>query len=272
MRDIDRNNIAVPDGLKDLLEASMDRAQARKRRRSRIAVSAAAFVVAAFLVLPNTTPAVSQALTGLPLIGDVFSVLTVRDFQDETYIQDEAPRFIADVEIPYIAASDPDAQAEADAVNEEIDNTLKEAIAGYEEAKAAAKDQGFGELLAEGQIVSDSTDYFTLKVTMYTSDASGFLQEDYYTVAKSSGKRVMLADVYGQGCEEAISEDILRQMKEQMAEDDSREYFIGEDGFTGIDADQDFYIDENGDAVICFDEAQEAPAYMGAPQFIVKGL
>lgn len=257
------DNRNIPAGLQGLLEAQMDRAEAHKKRKRRLSVSAAALVLAMGLVMPNTTPQISQALSGIPVIGNAFSVVTVRDFEQDS------GSFIADVEIPYIVAESPEAQAEADRINAEIDASLGDAIADFEAAREAYGGQGYGELLAEGSIVSDGRDYFTLKVTTYSSGADGFLQDDCYTIDKSTGKRVMLADVYGAGCESAIYDDVVRQMKTAMDEDGSKEYFVGDDGLTEIGTDQDFYINEEGDPVICFDEAEVAPAYMGSPEFTV---
>ena len=263
MAEKNNNNIRVPDGLMTLLETSMNKAEAHKKRRKRVAYSAAILVLAACLVLPNTTPAVSQALSGLPVIGNAFGVVTVRDFSEDT------PGYFADVKVPYIAAADAGSQAEADKINEEIDKSLDEAVADFEQLREEAEGKGFGELLSDWEIVSDSSDYFTLKVSAYTSNADGFMKEDYYNIDKKTGKRVLLSDVYGAGCEKKITEDIVRQMKEQMEEDESLSYFIGGDGFTQIAEDQDFYMDENGDPVICFDEMEVAPAYMGTPEFTV---
>ena len=68
-----------------------------------------------------------------------------------------------------------------------------------------------------------------------------------------------------------ISEEIIRQMKA----DPETPYFIGEqeegfEGFTKIDENQNFYINEQGQLVIAFDEYEVGPGYIGAPQFVIE--
>ena len=60
-------------------------------------------------------------------------------------------------------------------------------------------------------------------------------------------------------------------MRAQMKQDDSVSYFIDSDlpdeDFSEIDPNQDFYIDKNGDLVVCFDEYEVAPGSMGTVSF-----
>ena len=69
------------------------------------------------------------------------------------------------------------------------------------------------------------------------------------------------------------SAQIKEQMLQRMAEDENQIYFINSDmpetDFKQIAADQSFYINQQGQLVIAFDEYEVAPGSMGAPQFIV---
>ena len=63
-------------------------------------------------------------------------------------------------------------------------------------------------------------------------------------------------------------------MRAQMAENPEIEYWIDSEedpeyDFSRIREDQDFYIDDQGRLVICFNEMEAAPMYMGTVEFII---
>ena len=64
-------------------------------------------------------------------------------------------------------------------------------------------------------------------------------------------------------------------MREAMAADESRTYWVDSTetpywNWQGIEEDQNFYLDENGNLVVVFDEYEVAPGYMGAQEFTVE--
>jgi hypothetical protein len=60
-------------------------------------------------------------------------------------------------------------------------------------------------------------------------------------------------------------------MQDQMAADENKIYFIKSDeepsGFDKITDDTNFYINDDGNVVIVFDEYEVAPGYMGVVEF-----
>jgi hypothetical protein len=92
-------------------------------------------------------------------------------------------------------------------------------------------------------------------------------------VDKTTGNIITLSDLYGQDTDyiDTISKEIKRQMQDRMATDENNIYFIKSDeepsGFDKITDDTNFYIDENGNVVIVFDEYEVAPGYMGVVEF-----
>ena len=65
----------------------------------------------------------------------------------------------------------------------------------------------------------------------------------------------------------ALTAEVLRQMEEQMARSEEVVYFPEE--LTAISPDQNFYLDENGNIVLVFDEYTVAPGSMGMPEFTI---
>ena len=70
-----------------------------------------------------------------------------------------------------------------------------------------------------------------------------------------------------------ISENIKAQMKEQMAADENVTYWLDSDmpewDFTEITDETGFYLNDKGEVVICFNEGDVAPMYMGCVEFVI---
>ncbi len=260
------DNITVPENTEKLLMDSMDMAVRRKKQiKRRRTVSCLAAALAVVIAVPNLSPTAARAMESVPVLGNLFSILTVRDYQDES------DRYNADVKIPYISASDEISQEEADKINAEIEATCTRLIDEYETNKKELAGEGYEDLVIKSEIASDSKDFFTLKLILYTGAGSGYQQDDYYTIDKKTGKQVLLGDILSGNYIETINREIIRQMKEQMDSDSSAVYFIGPemDGFVSISSDQDFYFDKDGNIVICFDEYEVAPGSMGCVSFTI---
>ena len=71
-----------------------------------------------------------------------------------------------------------------------------------------------------------------------------------------------------------ISEDIKRQMQEQMSADDMICYWLNDEieelNFEKITEDTSFYLNEKNNVVINFDEGDVAPMYMGSVEFEIS--
>ena len=109
------DNITVPENTEKLLMDSMDMAVRRKKQiKRRRTVSCLAAALAVVIAVPNLSPTAARAMESVPVLGNLFSILTVRDYQDES------DRYNADVKIPYISASDDISKEEDDKINAEI--------------------------------------------------------------------------------------------------------------------------------------------------------
>ena len=64
-------------------------------------------------------------------------------------------------------------------------------------------------------------------------------------------------------------------MREQMAADETVQYWLDDPeveewNFDKIAEDQDFYVNEDGHIVVCFNEYDVAPGSMGCVEFILN--
>lgn len=256
------DQIPVPQEARDRIEAGIMRARLEKNRSDRMknmkrtGVTAAALVLT-FGIAVNASPVVAQAMDGIPVIGSIARVVTIRNYNEST---DNG--MMADISVPQIDGNV--------AANAEMDAYAKELIARYEKEVVAqlGQEEGHYALESSYEVVSDNDKYVSIRINTVETMASGAEFVKIFTVDKATGQTVSLKDYLNSPEKlEAVSQNI----KDQMAEDEGKVYFTeGEVGsFTGLTGDENFYLNEAGELVIVFGEYEVAPGYMGTVSFTI---
>lgn len=260
------DQIPVPQEARDRIEAGIMRARLEKKRSDRMknmkrtGVTAAALVLT-FGIAVNASPVVAQAMDGIPVIGSIARVVTIRNFSETT---DNG--MMADISVPQIDGNV--------AANAEMDAYAKELISRYEKEVVAqlGQEEGHYALESSYEVVSDNDKYVSIRINTVETMASGAEFVKIFTVDKATGQTVSLKDYLNSPEKlEAVSQNIKDQMAAQMAEDEGKVYFTeGEPGgFTGLTGDENFYLNEAGELVIVFGEYEVAPGYMGTVSFTI---
>ncbi len=257
-----------------------DRMNNKERRNAKFIrlVAAAAVLVGIFMILPNTSAAVANAMEQIPVIGQLVKVVTFRDYEYET------DRNMADIKVPEIK---PDIQIEDGQINnsdalENLEHTTEEINAEIQEItdKLIAEfeanleyEEGFQDIIVKSEVLSTTDDYFTLKLICYQGAGSGYEWNYYYTIDLNTGERLKLKDLFKEGADyiTPISENIKEQMQEQMDNDENVFYWLHDDiedlNFKSITDETSFYLNEKDNVVIGFNEGDVAPMYMGTVEF-----
>lgn len=258
---------------KRMEEADMaNRREGNKKRLIRFGGAAAA-IVAAFMILPNTSAAIAHAMEQIPIIGQLVEVVTFRDYSYET------DRNMADVEVPEIKLDEQVADSE---VKEELERSTEEINAEIqkitdqliEEFEANLEyEEGYQDIVVKSEILATEADYFTLKLICYQGAGSGYQWNYYYTIDLNTGERLQLKDIFQDGADyiTPISENIKEQMQTQMDADEQVYYWLNDEieewNFKAITDETSFYLNDKGNVVIGFDEGEVAPMYMGTVEF-----
>lgn len=236
--------------------------------------TAAAALITGFLVLPNTSSTVAHAMGQIPVIGHLVEAVTFRDYKYES------ERNMADIKIPEVQIKEGQAgnnQAQeklkqsADEINAEIQKITSQLVAEFEENLEF--EGGYQDVTVDSEVLATTEDYFTLKLNCYQGAGSGYQWNYYYTIDLNTGERLKLKDIFQKGADyiTPISENIKKQMKERMDADENAIYWLDNDieewNFKSIDDNTSFYLDENGQVVIGFNEGDVAPMYMGTVEF-----
>jgi hypothetical protein len=266
------HNIPVPDAARISLAAGIERAKKEKRRIQMMKMTkrtgfTAAAAMAAIVIMANASPVTANAMEEIPVLGAIAKVVTFRTFEDANN------NYEAKIDIPKVSINEKDNVK----VNRSIEEYANQLIAEYE--KQVAGDQagdGHYSVTSSYDVVTDNDKYLSLRINTTVIMASGAESVKIFTIDKETGNVVSLKDLMKDKADyiTAISDNIKKQMEEQMAADDSKMYFYntGEDSvdeFKQITGDESFYFNANGEIVIAFDEYEVAPGYMGAVEFTI---
>lgn len=250
----------------------MDQKEHKKNSMVKCA-TAAAILVGAFIVLPNTSYTIAHAMEQIPIIGKLVEVVTFRDYEYET------DRNMADITVPEIKLDETaqnsniqeNLEHTADEINAEIREITDELVAEFE---ANLKyEEGYQDVVVKSEVLTTTADYFTLKLICYQGAGSGYQWNYYYTIDLKTGERLHLKDLFVEGADyiTPISENIKEQMQAQMDADENVYYWLNDEieewNFKAITDETSFYLNEKDHIVIGFNEGDVAPMYMGTVEF-----
>ncbi|MBO5154319.1 MAG: DUF3298 domain-containing protein [Eubacterium sp.] len=249
----------------------------RKKRWGKVAAGAVAAAAAFVILLPNLSMSVAYAWEKLPVLSTIVKVVVWRDYHVEE------GRYEANVSIPKVTVEPEDGADEAvkeqlkqsaDQINASVKEMTDQIIAEFEAGLERDTElQGADHIHVGHEVVTDNDRYFSMKVWSVEEMGSGFEQDHYYTIDRSTGQILTLADLLTDDSYiETISEEIKRQMQAQMDADENVYYWLHDEeipewNFQQIAKDQSFYISQEGNLIICFNEGDVAPMYMGCVTF-----
>lgn len=264
-----------------IMEAKLVNRAESRRKVAKVGLSLAAAVAIVLLVLPNTSQSIAYAMSKVPVIGKVVEVATIREYKYDDGKSE------ADIEVPEIsisASTEDGEEAESSAelpeqlevttkdINDQITLITDRIVAEF---KANTKDDvGYQNVMVKSEVIESTEDYFTLKLICYQGAGSGAEWDYYYTIDLRTGEQMKLSDLFEEDSEylQLISENIKEQMRQQMEEDPNVSYWVDEEeipewNFEEITEDVNFYLNKDENIVICFDEGEVAPMYMGCVEF-----
>ena len=264
------------------MKKQIESAKKETRHPLRNLAAAAAAAAVILTILPNTSGSVAYAMSRIPILAQWVEVVTFRDYQYES------SRNNADIRVPEIVPQIPKedekqaqtdspakqkVQKTADEINREIQSITDQLI---REFKENLDPDGRQSMQVSSEVIATTEQYFTLKLNCYQGAGSGAEWNYFYTNHLETGERLQIKDLFTKDSDyiTLISEEIKRQMKDQMAKDENIFYWVEYDdvpewNFEAITEETQFYLNENEEVVICFNEGDVAPMYMGCVEFTI---
>lgn len=257
------------EAMKEKIEqAKKDKRKERRRNIVKYTAGAVTAAMAAFVILPNTSQRVAFAMEQIPIVGDVVHTVTFRQYSYED------DRNYADVETEKIKTDGKNKKLDksSEKINEEIDTITKNWVAEFKEELKEKK--GYQSMTIKTEVVTSNEEYLTLKLICYQAAGSGSETDYYYTIDLKTGERLQLKDLFKTDSDykKVISDNIKEQMRTQMKEDKNVQYWLDDAEaamweFDTIKDTTSFYINNKGNLVICFNQGDVAPMYMGSVEF-----
>ena len=245
----------------------------KKSKLIKFVRNTAGAVVAAMLaitIMANSGASIANAMMKIPVLGTIAEIVTFREYKDSTN------DMTADVKIPEVSVKNEDGsvnQETTDAVNKSIQEYTDEIIAQYKAVVEASGGEGKQLVDLEYEVITDSDRLFSIRFDKLQIMASGAESVKIYHIDKQTGQMINLKGLFKEDVNfiDPISDNIKKQMKEQMAADENKMYFIDSDmpesDFQSITEDTTFYVNDSGKLVIVFDEYEVAPGPMGVVEF-----
>ena len=276
--------IRIPAELRQRVEAGIEKGKeereevTRMKKKSKVITfvkAAGGAVVAAMLaitIMANSGATIANAMMKIPVLGAIAEVVTFREYKNST----DNDNMSADVKIPEVSVKNEDGtvnQETTEQINKTIEDYTNEIIAQYEADVAEFGGEGHESVELNYEVITDSDRLFSTRFDQLTVMASGAESVRIYHIDKQTGQMINLKGLFREDADfiTPISDNIKTQMKEQMAADEGKMYFIDSDmpesDFQSITEDTTFYVNDSGKLVIVFDEYEVAPGFMGSVEF-----
>ena len=266
----EKENFEVPEKVNERIDALLKSLPETKEKKTslkiyrRCATVAASIVFVMLFLLPNLSIGYAKAMEDIPFIGKLIQVVTARN-----YFYDDGNHEM-NIKVPEISEND---SIVVDRINKDI-NELTDLLVNefYKEMEISGKDS-YGSLYVDYETVTDTDDWFTLKISINEVAASSNCYFKYYHIDKKNDRIVTLGDLYDKQQLKAVAQSITTQMKDHMKNDSQADYWIedeyGEYSELEIRKDTNFYFNEKNETVIVFDKYEVGPGYMGCPEFTI---
>lgn len=279
----------IPKELSKRVQAAVEESGARKREREKVVrirrrkvlvgkcAGVAAGLAIVFTTALNTNTAFADMAARLPVVGGVARLLTFRSYE-----KDEGDWKIS-VKIPSVEMIAADTNGLDDSLNQEIHELCirygEEAQQRAMEYKKAFMETGGTEeewaahnieINVWYEIKSQTEDYLSFAVMGTESWTSAYSEARYYSIDLKNGKLATLQTLLGDEYVRKVDESIQTAMRERQETEGIEFRAQDEGGFSGIDENTKFYVNEKGNPVIVFDKYEIAPGAYGAMEFEVE--
>lgn len=293
--------VEVPTELEQIVKKTIQQmenqepAERRKNRKKKnhAKLAAAAVLLVCFTAGLNASEAFAAQMSEIPVLGAVSRVLTFRQYEKEDAdkkIKVRAPE-IQTKENTNSSEAEKEVQEEENTkaenyvmdLNAEIQKIVKQYEADAEQRieeykQAFLETGGTLEEFTEKNIVVDvdyrvsyeSEELLSLVLTANENWCSAYGVQYYYNINLKEGREISLEEILGKDYIAIANESIKQQMKERMEAEENMFYFDGSnglEGFSSIDENTNFYINEKGNPVVVFEKYEIAPGAYGAQEF-----
>lgn len=228
------------------------------------AVACILFVM--LVLLPNISVTYAHAVENIPIIGDLVEIFTIRNY----FYSDD--RHELDAQVPQV--NDPNSQKASNLINKNVNELTSAVIQQFYDELEISHDKGYGSIYIDYETVTNTDEWFTLKLTVTELAASSNTYFRFYHIDRTTGTYVTFGDLFASEDYASLEQLISKQMREEMEANEDAVYWIdgaevGEN-FTALSGEQNFYFDKSGNLVIVYNKYKVGPGSMGCPEIKIS--
>lgn len=230
----------------------------------------AASLIFVFVSSLNFSPVFAASIADIPGMSEIVKVLTF-----SRYVVNDGG-YQADIKTPKIEGLiDKELQ---DKLNKDFNDNADAVIAAFESDMQKLKKQFPGQEvhlgIDTGYIVkTDNESMLAIDVYMVNTVGSSSTQHKFYTIDKKSKTLLTLPSLFKEDSDYlTILSDYIRSEMRRQNEKGENTYWVDDKTFgpfKGISENQNFYINDVGRIVICFDKYEVGPGSTGSPEFVI---
>ena len=238
---------------------------------------AAAALLIAVTVIANVSPDMAYAMADIPVLGAVVRVVTL-DRYHKTIGGSEAD--IVTPELQGLADSEL-----MEKINKELGDNANQLRQEFErDAKELAQEYGADAhmgIVYDYTVRTDTDDYYAVDIYFLNVAGSSSTTHKFYTIDRKTKELVTLGGLFAEGADykdrlyEIIRAEMIRRNNEEGGMFFVEPNEFSDDGVGVFDsvwdkkAEQNFYINNDGELVICFDKYEVAAGAQGSPEFVI---
>lgn len=259
----------------------------------------AAAVILIFITALNTNRAFAEGVTGIPIIGQFAKVLTVRSYtkvEDNTNISVNMPAIDLkeNQENTATEGTTSDTSKDDEKFVADINSEITKIVDQYTTDAEARREADKEAFLATGgtkeewdkkkldinvnyEVKYQQDEILSLVLNTDESWYGAYNLKYYYNLNLKENRELTLKDLLGEDYQKIANDSIVKQMKDRVAQNKDYVYWgvagdnsAGITGFTSVDENTKFYINQDGKPVVCFAKYDVAPGFMGAQEFVIE--
>lgn len=254
----------IPQELDEVVNQALRTRPRSKKRKIYWNVSLITAAAAIMLTIAlNVSPALASTLSEVPVIGKLVKIITFHEIQKTENN--------SSIEIKTPAIGGLNDTALENSLNTKYMEESKQLYQEFEESMAALKEGQNGNVAVYSgyEVLTDNDRILSIRRYIENIQASSSIENHFDTIDKENEVLITLKSLFKDDSYiEVISEEIKKQMKQQMERKDASNYYFLEK-FEQIKGNQNFYINSENHLVIAFDDYEVAPGYMGAVEFVI---
>ena len=199
-------------------------AATRKQPHRWYVAAGMAAMLALSILLPNLNKATAYAMQSLPVIGEYFKLVTFREYRFDD------GRHSADVKWNKIYA-DRAGMDDSEETGKQARKSVKEINAQMEqktekllkEFKKQVGALGYSSLTVDSKVVTNSSKYYCVMLSAFSSQADGYQADAFYTIEKSTGNLLELSNLFPENADyvDVLTAQIKKQMRQNMKKDEN---------------------------------------------------